>query len=73
MQSKSVLVWRFDLLIVLAFDFFVGFDDEFRSMNDNISFRNVIGILVITHIDMYGYGYVVNVSRVVYTVLLYTE
>ena len=35
-------------------------------MNDNISFRNVIGILVITNIDMYGYGYVVNVSRVVY-------
>jgi len=35
-------------------------------MNDSISFRNVIGILVITNIDMYGYGYVVNVSRVVY-------
>ena len=53
MQSKSVLVWRFDLLIVLAFDFFVGFDDEFRSMNDYISFRNVIGILVITNIDVW--------------------
>ena len=44
---------RFDFDFVLAFDFYVGFDDEFRSMNDNISFRNVIGILVITNIDVW--------------------